>query len=172
MMRRVCCRPFFGSNIQFWLIGKKEQSHLIVVGIGTKSKQRTDFGDEFLLPLPAHAKKRRATHIYEQHNRQFALLFVNFNVWIARAGCYIPINIAHIVAKLVLPHLTKRHTPSFKGTMVSPREKIACQPTGFDFDFADFLDQFFHFTRRSLGEGGFSRLPAIALQGEDGPISK
>ncbi len=50
-------------------------------------------------------------------------------------GSNIPVDISHVVAKLIFADLAESHAPSFKGRMIFTREDIAAQPPAFDLDF-------------------------------------
>ena len=105
--------------------------------------------------MSACSKKRGSTDVYEQHDRQLAFFLINFDVWIAGAGGYVPVDVSYVIAELILPHLAERHAPALECAVIASGKKIARKPSSLDFDLADFLDQLFHFTRRSPGEGGF-----------------
>jgi len=60
----------------------------------------------------------------------------------AKASRYVPINVAHVVAKLVFSHLRESHTPAFEGRVVLSREDVATKSAGFYFNFPYLFKQF------------------------------
>ena len=55
-------------------------------------------------------------------------------------GCDIPINITHVITKLIFAHFAEGHTPAFESRMVLACKDIGTQTTGLYFNLTDFLD--------------------------------
>jgi len=61
------------------------------------------------------------------------------------ARCYVPVDVADIVTKLILTHLAESHTSAFKNTVVFSRKNLIGQSTCFDLYFSDLFEQFLCF---------------------------
>ena len=58
-------------------------------------------------------------------------------MWGVRERRHVPVYIAHVVARTVLPHFGKRHAASPEGRVILSGEDFVGKPPGFDLDLAD-----------------------------------
>ncbi|CAI8307438.1 MAG: Uncharacterised protein [Bacteroidota bacterium] len=131
--------PLFGRNKKFYFIGKKEKPNFIVVLQGRKGKGCCNFGNRIAFELLLCSKIGRATNIYQKHKRKLAFFFKNLYVRFLIARSNIPIYGTDIVAILVLTHLAKGHTTTFKGTLIFPPKNMIAQSAGFNLNLPNFL---------------------------------
>ena len=115
-------------------IAEKDTPHLIVVLGCRKSQHRRDLGNHVFLELRRCSEHSRPAHIDQQHHGQLPFLFKNLDMGLTASGGNVPVDIAHIVADLVLTHFTERHTPSLERAMVLSGKDIVAQTARLDFD--------------------------------------
>ncbi len=125
MMRRIWLRPFLGGiNFSMWSL---------------KSSTPT----LSLLAIEAVA----SAHVHQQHHRQLTLLLEHLHVGMRQTGRHIPVDIAHVVAILVLTHLAEGHTTPLEGRVVLAAEHLLRQPPRLYLYLADLLyNLFIHLT--------------------------
>ena len=118
-------------------IGEEYAAHLVVVLRSREGQHCRNLGDDVLLQAIGCTKRARVAHIDQEHHRQLALLLINLDVGLRRAGRNVPVNIAHIVAGTILPHLRKRHTASAESSVILSRKDLVRQTSGLNLDFAN-----------------------------------
>ena len=121
-------------------VRKEDAPHLVVVLRGGEGQHGGDFGDDVLLQAVRRAEQARGGDVHEEHHREFALLLVDLDVWFARPGGDIPVDVAHVVAGAVFADLGKRHASSAESRMVLSGEDLVRQTAGLDLDLADALE--------------------------------
>ena len=133
--------PFLRRDKLFDTVRKKDDSDLIVVLYRRKSQRRGDFGNHLFLQFTYGTEITAGRHIDQQHDRHLPFLFKNFDIRTLLTSGYIPVNIPHIIAKLVFSYLRKCHTFSFKGRMVLPGKYVSGESTCLYLDAADLFQQ-------------------------------
>ena len=76
------------------------------------------FGDDILFGVRGRAKRARSTHIDQEHHRKFALLLIDLDIGLRGACRHVPIDIAHIITRTILPDFGKRHTSPSESSMI------------------------------------------------------
>lgn len=125
------------------LIAEEYHANFIVVLDGRESESGGNFGDKLTLYLSDCAKITASAHIDEKHDGQLTLLFINLDIWFIVASGDIPVNIAHIIARLIFPDFGKHHAAALESGMVLSGKNIVGETTRLDFYFSDFLQKFF-----------------------------
>jgi hypothetical protein len=82
-----------------------------------------------LRPLPG-TKCPRGRNVDQEQDRQLPLLAEPLDKRAAAAGGHVPIDIADVVARLILPHFVEFHAAAAKHALVLPREQIVHRPVG------------------------------------------
>ena len=131
--------PFLGRYILFNAVGKEYHTYLVIVLYGTESKCGSYLGDHVTLSLTDGSEIERTAHIHKQHHREFTLFFKHFDIRAVEASRHIPVNIAHIITKLIFPHFGEGHASSLKGRMILSGKDVLTKPAGLNLDFPDFL---------------------------------
>ena len=124
------------------LVGEKQQSDAVVIGIGAECQSGAHFSDKFLTEYVTGAEEGGSADIHDKQDGQFAFFLKYFDVRIARPGSYIPVNRAHIVAELILPHLAERHAAAFEGAVIASVEYIPGETPCFDLHLSYASDEF------------------------------
>ena len=81
-------------------------------------------------------------HVDEQHHRHLTLFLEDLDERMIETSGDIPVDVADVVALLVLTHLAEGHATPLEGTVVLAREDVVRQPSRLDFDFTDFFEYF------------------------------
>src|SRR5437868_1585738 len=98
--------PFFRRNEFFYSVGEKNNSGLIVVLNGGKSKHCAYLRDHIFLQLFLRSEIFRSAYIDKKHYSKFPFFFKYFYVRMIEPCGHIPINSADIIARLVFAHFT------------------------------------------------------------------
>ena len=123
-----------GWNVFLYLVGEEHHPNFVVVLNGTESDCGGYLRHHVALQLSLRAEVERAADVDEQHDGQLALFLKDLDVGTVETCRHIPVNVAHVVAVLVLAHLAEGHTAPLEGGMVLPRKDVGAQSTGFDFN--------------------------------------
>ncbi len=129
---------FSGAHVFLHAIGEEREADFIVVALGGERQRGGHFGGEFLFGLVATAEPPRRADIHQQHHRQLAFLHELFHKRLVQSRGDVPIDIAHLIARLILAHLIKIHSLPAKYTPVLTDHYIAHQPLSADFNLANF----------------------------------
>ena len=133
-------------------VREEDAAHLVVVLGGREGQHGGNLRDDVLLEPVGRAEHPRGRDVDDEHHRQLALLLVDLDVGLRRACRDVPVDVAHVVAGAVLPHLGKRHAASPEGRVVLSGENLVRKTAGLDFDFADASENIvlalFHARRR------------------------
>ena len=119
------------------LVREEDAAHLVVVLRGREGQHGGDLGDDVLLQAFGRAEHARCRDVDQEHHRQLAFLLVDLDVGFARARRHVPVYIAHVVARTVLPDFGKRHAPSAESRMVLSGEDLVRKTPGLDLDLPD-----------------------------------
>ena len=134
-----------GRNELLNPVRKEHDTNLIIVLNGRKSKRGSNLCLHLLLHLPHRTKIEAGRNIHHEHHRHFAFFLEHLDVGFAHAGRHVPVNVAHIIAILILAHLRESHTPPLEGRMVLASKEVAGESARFDFYPPDTLYQFIWF---------------------------
>jgi hypothetical protein len=55
------------------------------------------------------------------------------------ASRHVPVDVTHVIAILVFPHLCESHTPTLEGGMVLTGKDVLAQTASLDLDLSNFL---------------------------------
>ena len=110
-----------------------------------------DQGEDLLLLGLAHGTElTTATHVNQQHHCQLTLLLENLDMRFVLSGRDVPVDVAHVIAILVLAHLGERHTMTSEGSLVTTCKDIGAQASGLDFNLPDLFYQLSGFHKSKL----------------------
>ena len=123
------------------LVTEEDDANLIVVLYGREGQGGGHLSDEVLLKPHLGAELARARDIDKQHDSVLPLLLENLNVRLIHARGDIPVNIADIVAILILSDLAESHASTLEGRMVLASEDMVGEAAGLNLDLADALKQ-------------------------------
>ena len=124
-------------DILLYAVGEEYHSYLVVVLYCAEGDGCSHFCSHVRLHLASSAKVERTRNVDEEHDRKLTLLLEHLNEWFAETRCDIPIDITHIVAKLILAHFGKSHTPTLEGRVVLSGEYVLAQSACLDFYLAN-----------------------------------
>lgn len=128
---------FLWRDELLYLVGEEDDAYLVVILNGGEGKCCCNLGHHIAFELLHGTKVETATDIDKQHHRQFSFLLEDFDVGFSEAGCYVPFNVADVVAILVFAHFGEGHTTPFEGGVVFACEDVAAQASGFYLDSPD-----------------------------------
>ena len=133
-----------GSSLFWWdeffdPVGEEDHTNLVVVRNGRKREDGRNFSNQLSLETANGTKIIRSAHVDQQHHRQLPFFLKYLDKWVAIPGCYVPVDVADIVAELVLPNFTEGHTTSFEGAVVFAGKDVPGEATGFYLNFSDSL---------------------------------
>ena len=114
-------------------VGEEEHPNFVVVANGGESQGGSNFGEELALRLPLRPEVERTGHIDEQHSRQFAFFLKHLHIGAVETSRHVPIDVAYIVALLILTHLRKGHAAPFEGRVVLACKNVVGEGVRFDF---------------------------------------
>ena len=129
---------FAGAHVFFHVIGEERESDFVIVALGDEGQRGGHFAGEFLFGLIATAEPSRRADVHQQHHRQLAFLHELFYKWLVQSRGDVPIDIAHLIARLIFAHLIEIHPLPTKYTAVLADHYIAHEPLGADFDATKF----------------------------------
>ena len=133
---------FLGRDELLDLAAEENDTHLVVVLDGRKRQDGCQFGRQVTLRLALRAEVVGTRHVDEQHHRHLTLFLEDLDERFVEAGGDIPVDVADVVAVLVLAHLAEGHTTPFEGAVVLSREDVVREASRLNLDFADFLEYF------------------------------
>ena len=131
--------PLLRRNKFLDLIREKHHTDLIVILYSRKSQCRSDLRNNLFLHYVHGTKVSTTRYIDQQHHGQFALFFEHLYIRAHIAGGHVPVDIADIVAVLILAYFAERHTTTFKGRVVLSCKNIAGQAAGLYFNSPNLL---------------------------------
>ena len=111
-------------NILLNLVREEYHANLIVVLNGAESQRGSNLRHHVLLHLHLRAKLQRTRHVDQQHHRQLALLLKDLHVGTMKPCRHVPVNVTHVIPKLILSHLAESHSPTLEGRMVLSGEDV------------------------------------------------
>ena len=121
------------------MVGKEDDADLVVVLNGGESQRRSNLRGAFTLQLPDSAEVERSADIHQQHHRKFTLFLEDLDVGMMETPGDIPVDVAHIIAILILAHFREGHAASLEGRMILPGKDVLAQAQCLDFYLTDFL---------------------------------
>ena len=130
----------FRRDVFFYLVREEDDANLVVVLDGTERQRGSYLRHHVALHLHLRAEVERAADVYQQHHRQLAFLLEHLHVGPVEARRDVPVDVAHVVAVLILAHLAEGHTPAFEGRMVLPCEDVRAQTARLDLYLPYFLE--------------------------------
>ena len=113
---------FLGRDVFLNLIGEKHNTNLIVVLNGAEGDGGSNLRYHITFHLLLGTEIERTTDIDQQHHCQLTLFLKYLHIWTMKTGGHIPVDITHIITKLIFAHLAEGHTPTLKGRMI-----LACE---------------------------------------------
>ena len=120
---------FLGWNIFLYLVGEEDDADLVVILDGTEGEGSGNLRHHVALGLHLGTEVERTADIYHEHHGELAFLLKNLDVRAVEAGSDVPVDVAYVIAELVLPHLTERHTASLESRVVLSGKDIRTQAT-------------------------------------------
>ena len=123
-----------GRNKFLDLVGEEHHADLIVILYGRKRQRSGNLRNDLFLHYVHGTKVTTPRYVDQQHHGQFALFFEHLYIRAHVAGGHIPVDIADIVAVLILAHFAECHTTAFESRMVLSRKNIARQAAGLYFN--------------------------------------
>ena len=106
-------------------VSEHQGADAIVVADSRHREHGGQLGCELALEPAACAESLGSGDIDSQHDRELALLDVAFHVRTLHAGCDVPIDAAHLVAGLILPHLGELHPLSLEdGAILAAEQRV------------------------------------------------
>src|SRR6266511_4764141 len=129
-----------GRDEFFHAFGEEDETDLVAVADGGEGEHRGDFSGQFALGLGDGTEQAGPTEIDDQHDGQFAFLNELLDERMVHASGDVPVNRAHVVARLILAHLVEIHSLAFEARMVLAGERFADEPVGSNLDLANFLE--------------------------------
>ena len=109
------------------------------IALHSASHEYSDLCCQVTLHLMRRTKVERATHVHQQHHRQLTLLLKHLDKGAMKACRYIPVDISHVIAILVLPYLGKGHASSLEGRMVLTCKDVLAQSASLNLDLPNLL---------------------------------
>ena len=131
---------FLGRNVFFYAVREEDDANLIVVLNGRERQCGSNLGNHIALHLLRGSEVERTADVDQKHHRQLALFFENLHIGAVEAGGYIPVDVAHVVAELILAHLREGHTTSPEGRVILTCKDVRAQAARLDLNLPDFLD--------------------------------
>ena len=135
--------PLLRWDIFLDFVREKDDSDLVVILHRGESEGGGDLRHHLLLLLADGTEIARAADIYEQHERKLALLLVDLDIWSVVAGGDIPVDIADIIAGLILSDLGEDDAATLEGAVIFARKDILAQAFRLDLNLSDLLQKFF-----------------------------
>ncbi len=123
---------FLRRDIFLNTVREEDDTYLVVVLYGRERQRSSNLSHEGALRLSCSTEVERPRHIDKEHHRELALFLKHFYVGMMEARRHIPVDVAHIVAKLILAHLSKGHTTPLEGRMVLSCKDILTQAARLD----------------------------------------
>ena len=115
---------FLRWDILLNLIGEEHHTNLIIVLYGAEGDGGSNLRHHVTLHLLLGTEIERAADIDKQHHCQLTLLFEHLHIRTVEAGCHIPVDVAHIIAKLIFAHLAEGHSPTLEGRVILTGEDV------------------------------------------------
>ena len=128
-----------GRDVFLYSVGEEDDTYLIVVLNGTEGQGGCNLGSHVALHLPCGTEVERATYVDQQHHGKLALLLEHLDKGTMETGGHIPVDVSHVVAILVLPHLGEGHTPALEGRVILACKDILAETASLYLDLAYFL---------------------------------
>ena len=131
-----------GRNKLLNPVRKEDDTNLVIILNGRECQCSGNFRHHILLHLLYRTELQTTGNIYQQHHCQFALLLKHLDVRLVEAGGHIPVNVAYVIAKLILAHLGECHTSTLEGRVILPGKDIVGQSARLYLNLTDFLQKF------------------------------
>ena len=132
-----------GRDKKFDLIAEEEQSDLVVVVDCAECQNRGHLGGELALAQIDAAECPRGADIDHQHHRHLSFFCELLHVGRIHARCDVPVDRPDLIARRILPHLFKVHSPTFEDAVILAGECGAHQPPGSELQPSDLFEDFF-----------------------------
>ena len=123
---------------QLGFVGEDKQTDLVVVADCTERKKRSGFRDFIVLGRFAGTEEHRSGGVDRDNDGQLAFLRIFLDIRSAHAGGDVPVDIAHIVLRGVLPHLAELDPAALEDAVIGASGKLFHELPGLDLDFPDF----------------------------------
>lgn len=127
-------------NVLLNAVGEEDNPDFIVVLNGRESQGCGNLSHKVFLHLTLRTEVERPRDVDEQHNRELAFLFENFHVGTVKTCRNVPVDVADVVAILILAHLRERHSAPFERRMVLAGEDVLTQSAAFNLYFPDLFN--------------------------------
>ena len=161
MSRRTWRRPLRGQVI-FDAIGEEDRTDPVVVAGGRQGEHGGHLGAELALGANPAAEPARRAQVHHEEHRQLALLEIALDVRGAQARGHVPVDGAHVVARLILADLRELDPAATERAGVFAGDDVAHQVAGGDLDPPDLA-------RGLLGRHGTGTASKIRRSSASGP---
>ena len=115
---------FLGRDVFLNLIREKHDPNLIIVLNSAESDGGGNLSHHITFHLLLRTEIERATDVNQQHHRQFTFFLEHLHIGTMETGCHIPVDVTHIITKLIFAHLAKGHTPTLECRMILTSEDV------------------------------------------------
>ena len=130
---------FLRRDVLLDLVGEEDHTDLVVVLDGTERQGSRNLRHHLLLHLVLRTELQGSADVDEQHHGKLALFLEHLDIRTVEACGYVPVDIAHIITKLILTYFAERHSPTLEGRMVLSGEDVVTQSACLDLDLANLL---------------------------------
>ena len=94
----------------FHAFAEQDEAHLVIVADGGEGEHGGDFGGQLAFGLRDRTEQSRAAQVHQEHHGQLAFLDEFFDERMVHARGDVPIDGAHVVARLIFAHLVEIHS--------------------------------------------------------------
>ena len=130
---------FLGWDELLYLIREEDDAYLVVVLNGRESKRGSNLSYHITLKLLDGTEVEASADVNQQHNCQFAFLLEDFDVRLSETSRHVPLDVANVVAVLVLAHFGESHAAPLEGRMILACKDIAAQTSSLNLNLPDLL---------------------------------
>jgi hypothetical protein len=116
--------PLARGQVEIDVVAEAHQAHAVVVAEGGVGEGGAGLGDEAVLGLRDRPEQARGGGVDEQDDGELALLDEPLDEGLAGSGGDVPVDVADIVARLVLADLGELDALAEEGGVVLAREQI------------------------------------------------
>ena len=130
---------FLGRDELLYLVREEDDAYLVVVLDGRKGKCGGNLRHHVALELLDGTEVEAAADVNQQHDRQLSFLLEDLDIRLSETCRDVPLNVADVIAVLVLAHLGESHAAPFEGRVILARKDVAAQATRLNLDPPDLL---------------------------------
>jgi hypothetical protein len=139
--RMTCPLPFFGGTKRSTRSVKTMRPTRSLFLMALKARSAETSATVSTLGRPRCAELLGGREIDEQHHGHLALLGEHLHVGLVHARRDVPVDEAHVVARLVLAHLAEGHAAALEDGVIPTRELLVGEPSRADLDLLQLLDE-------------------------------